>query len=111
MRLAWFDAYQYRLPRARVSAPAVIVEIDEASLARHGQWPWPRTLLAKLVVRVAAAGPAAIGIDILMPESDRLSPGALPDLVPGLDRDLVQRLRDVPSNDAMFASAIRGRPV
>jgi adenylate cyclase len=111
MRLASFDAYQYRLPRARVSAPAVIVEIDEASLARHGQWPWPRTLLAKLVARVAAAEPAAIGIDILMPEPDRLSPGALPDLVPGLDPDLVRRLRDVPSNDAILGSAIRGRPI
>ncbi len=111
MRLAWLDAYQYRMPRERVSAPAVIVEIDDASLARHGQWPWPRTLLARLVDRIAGAGPAAIGIDILMPEPDRLSPGRLPDLVPGLDKDLVRRLRDVASNDVVLAAALRGRPV
>jgi len=63
LRLAWFDAYQSLLPRERRSAPAVIVAIDEASLERFGQWPWPRTLIAQLIDRLRAAGPA-----------DRLSP-------------------------------------
>ena len=49
-RCAWPSStrYQFRAPRERVSAPAVIVDVDEASLARYGQWPWPRTLLARL---------------------------------------------------------------
>ena len=111
VRLAAFDAYQVLWPRTRVSAPAVIVEIDEDSLARHGQWPWPRTLLASLVSRIAAAGPAAIGIDVLMPERDRLSPDALPALLPGLDRDLAARLSRLPSNDTILASTLRGLPV
>jgi hypothetical protein len=29
--------------------PVVIVEIDDASLAALGRWPWPRTRLAKLI--------------------------------------------------------------
>jgi adenylate cyclase len=110
IRLAAFDAYQSLFPRVRISAPAVIVEIDETSLRRYGQWPWPRTLLARLVSTIGAGGPAAIGIDILMPERDRLSPSALPDLVPGLDRDLSERLRGLPSNEAVLAAALRDQP-
>ncbi len=67
VRLGALDAYQAVLPRPRASAPAVIVAIDEASLAERGQWPWPRTVLADLVARVMEGGPAAIGIDILVP--------------------------------------------
>jgi len=111
VRLGGFDAYQIVWPRARVSAPAVIVEIDDDSLRRHGQWPWPRTLLAGLISRIAAAQPAAIGIDILMPEADRLSPGALPALVPNLDRDLAERLARLPSNEQALARAFRGQPI
>src|SRR5262249_27392031 len=97
--------------RPRVSAPAVIVEIDDESLAHHGQWPWPRTLLAQLVSRIAAAGPAAIGIDIFMPERDRLSPDSLLALLPGLDRQVTALLSRFPSNDAILARTLRGRPV
>src|SRR4029450_2500725 len=75
IRLAAFDAYQRGAPRTRHSAPAVIVAIDEESLRLHGQWPWPRTWLAQLVARIAEARPAAIGVDIGMPEPDPLSPG------------------------------------
>ena len=63
IRLAGFDAYQRWAPRVRRSAPAVIVAIDEESLRLHGQWPWPRTWLARLVGLLAEARPAAIGID------------------------------------------------
>ena len=82
LRLSWFDVCQRAAPRARVSGPVVIVDVDGRSLATHGQWPWPRTLLAQLFDRIAAGGPAAIGLDVLMPEPDRLSPQRLPALVP-----------------------------
>jgi adenylate cyclase len=111
LRFAWFDALQRLAPRARVSAPVVIVDVDEASLARHGQWPWPRTLLAELVRRLAAADPAAIGLDIVMAEEDRLSPKRLPALLPAIGPDLAARLAELPSNDTVLARAIRGRPI
>lgn len=110
LRHAWFDAYQILAPRVRTSAPAVIVEIDEASLARHGQWPWPRTLLARLIATIAGGRPAAIGVDILMPEADRLSPNRIPELVPGVPRDLAARLARLPSNDTVLAETLRGIP-
>jgi CHASE2 domain-containing sensor protein/serine phosphatase RsbU (regulator of sigma subunit) len=111
LRLAAFDTYQSLAPRPRQSTPVVIVAIDEESLQRHGQWPWPRTWLAHLVDRIAAARPAAIGLDIVMPEPDRLSPDRLPKIVERLDQGLAQMLAGLPRNDTLLASALRGRPV
>ncbi len=74
-REALFDGYQRLLPRARASAPAVIVAIDEPALEARGQWPWPRSVLAELLQRIAGAGPAAIGIDLLLVEPDRSATG------------------------------------
>lgn len=98
-------------PRLRTSQPAVIVAIDDASLARYGQWPWPRTTLARLLVAIADGRPAAVGIDILMSEADRLSLNRVPDLVPGLEPDLAQRLARLPGNDATLGATLARMPV
>ena len=92
-------------------APVVIVAIDEESLRQYGQWPWPRTWLARIVGVVTAAKPAAIGLAILMPEPDRLSPARLPDMVAGMDADMAQRLSRLRGNDTVLAEVIRGQPV
>src|SRR5690348_2506954 len=47
-----FDAYQRLKPRAYQDLPVRIVDIDEASIAEYGQWPWPRTRLAALTRRL-----------------------------------------------------------
>lgn len=106
-----FDGYQRLFPRERRSAPATIVEIDERSLAALGQWPWPRTQVAQLVKSIAAHEPAAIGFDLLFPESDRFSPAAVAHLVPDLPTDLAARLQAVPGNDARLARAMRAARV
>ena len=111
LRLAGFDAYQALAPRVPRSAPVVIVTIDEESLRRYGQWPWPRTWLARLVARLAEARPAAIGLDVLMPEPDRLSPGRVAGILEGLDPVVTRKLAGMPSNDAVLAETLRGRPV
>jgi serine phosphatase RsbU (regulator of sigma subunit)/CHASE2 domain-containing sensor protein len=110
VREALFDSYQRLAPRERRSHPATIVEIDEATLAEHGQWPWPRTLVAELASRIAEQEPAAIGFDLLFPEPDRFSPGEISRLVP-LPEDLAEQLESLPSNDAWLAQAIRGHKV
>ena len=107
LRAFLFDSYQGFSPRERVSAPAIIVDIDEASLKRFGQWPWPRSLLAQLVERIDAMKPAAIGLDILMPEPDRSSPCAVARLVPGIAPDLVERMCALPGNDVQLARQLR----
>ncbi len=69
-----FDSYQRLKPRQQTQAPIVVVDIDEASLATIGQWPWPRTTLAELVDRLGQMGAAAVGFDMVFPEPDRTSP-------------------------------------
>lgn len=111
LRFATFDLWQRVFPRERASAPAVIVAIDEASLAAHGQWPWPRTLMAALIERVAAGRPAAIGIDVLFAEPDRLSPEQLAPMVASGDPALARRLASLPAHDAQLARVIGAAPV
>jgi len=110
-RLTWLDRYQELSPRVRRSAPAVVVAIDEASLARFGQWPWPRNLVARLFDGIAAARPAAIGVDLLFPEPDRLSPEWLASSISGADPRLAERLARLPRHDATLAASIRSAPV
>ena len=66
--------------RLRLTMPAtrddrvVIVDIDEASLAQIGQWPWDRRQLAALVVELTQRQQvAALGIDSVFAEPDRSS--------------------------------------
>lgn len=106
LQLALFDTYQALFPRERGSSPVIIVAIDEASLQEHGQWPWPRTLLARLLDRIAYGDPAAIGIDALFPEPDRLSPDLLAPIAGQFDAELARRLAALPSNDSVFAHSI-----
>lgn len=106
LQSAWFDACQVMYPRAVASTPVTVVEIDERSLARLGQWPWPRTLLADLVAKIQRHDPAAIGIDILMPEPDRLSPERLLADARKHDPVLASRLDVLPPNDATLAGVI-----
>lgn len=56
------------------SGQVVIIDIDEKSLRQVGQWPWPRHTVAKMIRNLGAAGPKAIGLDILFAEADRTSP-------------------------------------
>jgi adenylate cyclase len=67
-----FDFYQRLQPRAGADSPVRVVDIDDASLARLGQWPWPRATLATLTSRLTELGAASIGYDVLFPERDRL---------------------------------------
>ena len=111
LRMALFDGYQKVAPRKRTSAPAVIVAIDEKSLREFGQWPWPRTTVAELIEAIAKNEPAAIGVDVLMPESDRMSPASIAGLIEKLDFKLAQRLAQLPSNDSVLATTLRRHPV
>jgi serine phosphatase RsbU (regulator of sigma subunit) len=111
MQARAFDLYQVIAPREIASAPATVVAIDEKSLAALGQWPWPRTVLADLIRAIARYQPAAIGVDILMPEADRLSPERLLARAREQDPILAGRLDLLPSNDAELGRAIAEAPV
>ncbi len=111
LQAAWFDGYQTVWPRSVASMPAVVVEIDARSLAALGRWPWPRARLADLVAAVNRHGPAAIGVDILMPEPDPLSPERLLARGGATPPAVARELAGLPSNDALLARALAAAPV
>ena len=106
VRLKAFDIYQELHPRDHQQLPVAIVDIDEASLAKYGQWPWPRTRLAMLVDRLTEAGAAAIAFDIVFPEANRTSPDLLADSIEHIDEATRTALRALPNNDVVFAESI-----
>lgn len=70
-----FVGIEHRLARARgreVAAPrqVVVIGIDEPSLEKYGRWPWNRTVLADLVLALAAAGARTTVLDMLFSERD-----------------------------------------
>lgn len=110
LQSAWFDAHQALWPRQVQTLPVTIVAIDQKSLLEIGQWPWPRNVLARLVRIVQRAEPAAIGLNILMPEPDALSPERLLAQAQVEDRMLAEALRALPTHDAQLARALAGAP-
>lgn len=104
-----FDAYQRLRPRIYQPLPVRIVDIDDESLSRLGQWPWPRYRLGDLVMRLKQQGAAAIVFDMLFPEPDRTAPAQLLSRWPEL-ADLPRARDRLADYDAMFASALRGSP-
>jgi adenylate cyclase len=105
LRNAVFDQYQRWSPRVYQPVPVRIVDIDDASLARLGQWPWPRTRMAELTERLQQAGAAAIAFDMIFAEPDRTSPKEIVRLWRP-DAALRDRIASLPDHDAVFASTI-----
>jgi adenylate cyclase len=108
LRLKIFDTYLRLSPRPFEPGQVRIVAIDEASLEKVGQWPWPRTRLADLVDRLDAAGAAVVGFDIVLAESDRTSPARVVPLWgddPGL-KAVRQAALALPDHDKLLAEAL-----
>ncbi len=111
LRVKIFDLYQQIEPREVTQTQVVVVDVDEDSLAELGQWPWPRTILAKLLQQMEHFGVVAVGFDVVFAEADRTSPGRYADQLPDIDSDLLDQLRAMPDNDKVFAEAIAGSRV
>ncbi|QOF78490.1 CHASE2 domain-containing protein [Variovorax sp. 38R] len=114
--------YDARLRATMPGTPdtrVVIVDVDDASLAREGQWPWPRDKIASLTTELLARQHAAVlGFDVMFLEPDRssglgrlkeIAAGPLRD-VPGLSAEIDQ-LAPTLDHDATLAQALRGQPV
>ncbi len=109
-----FDSYQRLSPRPwNPETPVRIVDIDDESLRRVGQWPWPRPRLGELVQRLGQMGAAAVAFDMVFSEADRTSPeNVLPLLPETPGKSLIQReLAATPGNDQTFANEIGTAPV
>ena len=78
---------------AEPDAGIVIIDIDEASLARMqevaGSWPWPRATHAELLTGLARQKPRAIVFDLLFSDADRFRPES--------DAAFIEALRATPN--------------
>lgn len=102
-----FDNYNIAKPRAASDA-VVIVDIDEASLKKIGQMPWPRSVMADLVRELKSMGAAAIVFDIVFAEADRSSPASMAQIFENAPdaAEIVQKLSSMPDHDQSFGQAI-----
>lgn len=110
-----FDTYQRWHAKSRdPDSPVRIVVIDEKSLAKIGQWPWSRNVIAKLTQALTDAGAAAVAFDIVFSEPDQTSPDRLVDRLPtSEERDALAKAMSSgeASYDAVFAKTIKQSPV
>jgi adenylate cyclase len=112
LRLIAFDHFE-RLdpPKYNPDLPIRIVDIDEASLAKIGQWPWPRTTVRDLLAELASKGAAVIAFDVLFAEPDRTSLESIVKQLPASEAAAVTAaMAGRPSNDQQFADEIRNTP-
>ncbi len=87
----------------------VIVDIDEKSLQALGQWPWARVINANLIDEINALNPSALGINILFPEVDRVSPVHIQEFYKKFF-DLEVQFKQIPTqlkdNDKLFLESL-----
>ena len=111
--LAVYDMLLPLRAAPEASPVPVIIDLDETSLAEHGQWPWPRYLVADLLGALTAYGVAAIGLDIIFAEPDRTSPDRMREAL-RRDKGLEVVYSGIPpeylDHDRIFAKALQGSP-
>ena len=111
IRLKTFDFYQRTWPRESTNAPVFVIDIDEKSLAEVGQWPWPRSVLAKMVENAFEKnGIKTLAFDVVFAESDRTSPQVVSknwNIPPHLQTEI----NNLPDHDNILAETIAKYPV
>lgn len=110
--LLLFDSYQRAAPRVYEDAPVRIVDIDDESIRRLGQWPWPRTEVARLIDRLGQAGASVVVFDVVFSEPDRTSPAQIAMQLErsGAERAAIGTLRRLPDNDVQLGKSIAAMP-
>jgi len=108
IRFATFDIYQELKPRD-YKGDVVIVDFDDESLTRVGQWPWPRVRLAEIISNLTLLGAKSIAFDGVLAEPDRNSPT---NIIGTLDQDYKDQILktigdELPDYDSILAGSIR----
>jgi len=112
-----FDSYQYAHPRAYRDTSASgftvrILDVDQASVARFGPWPWPHGVLAKLAIDLRREGAAVAAFALPLDAADATSPQRFAaSLPPGPASDAARNaLEHLASADDTLASAMKAIP-
>ena len=110
--LLLFDSYERAAPRVYEDAPVRVVDIDDESIRRLGQWPWPRSEIARLTDRLGQAGASVVAFDIVFSEPDRTSPAMIADQLArgGAEPAVINTLRRLPDHDTTLAQSFAATP-
>ncbi len=100
-----FDLYQKIFAQEKDSE-VVIIDIDEQSLGKFGQFPWNRTVFAKILDRLNTANPKAIGFDIFFTEKDKQSPEEIIKSYNLIPTDITE-LQKLKGPDDLFAEKLK----
>ncbi|MDX2307818.1 MAG: SpoIIE family protein phosphatase [Hyphomicrobium sp.] len=111
VRLLQFDLFHKAVPRTPGEVTVWIVDVDDFSLRELGQWPWPRWRLASLVEVLQNAGIAALGVDMVFDQPDRLSPPLYAQQAERLPSEVRDRLATLPSTDQRLSEVLGMGPV
>jgi len=84
----------------------VIVDIDEKSLGKFGQFPWNRNVFAKILDQLNNSDPKAIGFDIFFTEKDKQSPDAIIKSYNLIPSD-VSELQNLKGPDQVFSEKLK----
>ena len=94
--------YQKTFPIKKKDSNVIIIDIDEKSLSKFGQFPWNRSVFAKIIENVNEANPKAIGFDVFFSEKDKQSPDEIIKSYNILHNYVVNYLVNIKSHDENF---------
>ncbi len=100
-----FDLYQKVFPLKKDDSNVVIIDIDEKSLGKFGQFPWSRSIFAKIIEKVNSAEPKAIGFDVFFTEKDKQSPEEIIKAYNLVPTDVLN-LQSIKGHDEIFGEAL-----
>ena len=100
-----FDLYQKVFPLQKQDSEVVIIDIDEESLGKFGQFPWSRSVFANIIDQVKVTEPKAIGFDVFFTEKDKQSPEEIIKSYNLIPTDVVQ-FQNIKSHDEVFREAL-----
>lgn len=93
--------FEIRGPIA-TSNKVIIIDIDEKSIQKIGQWPFSRDYIAQVLINLTNSGIGMIGMDIIFSEADRSSPSNMAKVL-GLEGEFQ-------NNDKLLGQVIENTP-
>ena len=101
-----FDLYQKVFPLRKQNSEVIIVDIDEKSLSKFGQFPWNRSVFAKILGNINEANPKVIGFDVFFSEKDKQTPEEFIKAYDLKSKELIDKLKNIESHDEYFTKEL-----
>ena len=100
-----FDVYQ-KIFVENKDSEVIIIDIDEKSLGKFGQFPWNRSIFAKILDQLNTSNPKAIGFDIFFTEKDKQSPDAIIKSYNLIPSDILE-IQNLKDPDKIFSEKLK----